>query len=313
MRKLFVGLFAILAIFTGCDDDSDCVNCTGNGGSPTLQNIWPNPDSASWVYDHTMTAWDAEPTIYPLPGAVPSDPIPNWSEVFAYLESNVPPAATTTEAGTMTLTFDGMTTTGSGVTGQNLVQEIIIGSLAGRAATPRDWFLDRAWPSSAGVGSSDRSPMVNEGPILPHGGAWKKSSFDIATYGDFDQNPTWRYLTSNLFVGSTFSLQLLPDLAPNLYLRATVYRQVSVETAVGTFQKALDCLYLVDYGVIAVRNLQGEIVGYVRFIDMGRVVYAPTVGPVYSYERLGVEPGETLSAGLADFTEKLVETNVLDG
>jgi hypothetical protein len=45
---------------------------------------------------------------------------------------------------------------------------------------------------------------------------------------------------------------------------------------------------------------------------MGRVVYAPTVGPVYSYERLGVEPGETLSAGLADFTEQLVETNVLD-
>jgi len=75
MRKLFVGLFAILAIFTGCDDDSDCVNCTGNGGSPTLQNIWPNPDSASWVYDHTMTAWDAEPSYILSPApyrAIPS-------------------------------------------------------------------------------------------------------------------------------------------------------------------------------------------------------------------------------------------------
>jgi hypothetical protein len=91
-----------------------------------------------------------------------------------------------------------------------------------------------------------------------------------------------------------------------------VYRQITVETAVGTFKKALDCLYLVDYGVIAVINPQGEILGYVRLIDMGRVVYAPTVGPVYSYERLGIEPGETLSAGLADFTEQLVETNVLD-
>ncbi len=59
-------------------------------------------------------------------------------------------------------------------------------------------------------------------------------------------------------------VQLLPDIAPDVYLRGTVYRQITVETAIGTFQKALDCLYLVDYGVIAVTDLQGQIIGYVR-------------------------------------------------
>jgi hypothetical protein len=311
MKKLFFGLFAILLIFTGCDDDSDCVNCP-TAGSPTLDNIWPNPDSASWTYNHAMTAWDGEWTLYPTPEDVPDEPVPDWNEVFTYFETNIPPAATMTETGSMTLTFDGMTTTEAGVTAQNLVQEIIIGAGTGRSPASREWLFNRTRPLGAGVGSPDRSPMVNEGPIFLHGGAWEKSSSGIVMYGPFDQDPAWRYLTSNLRVGSSFSLQLLPGIAPNAYLHGTVYRQISAETELGTFKKALDCLYIVDYGITAVTDLQGEIMGYVRNMALGRVIYAPTVGPVYSYERLGVEPGDTLSAGLADVTEQLVETNVLD-
>jgi hypothetical protein len=311
MKKLFFGLFAILLIVAGCDDDSDCVNCPP-AGSPTLDNIWPNPDSASWTYDHAMTAWDAEWTLYPTPDDVPNEPVPDWNAVFTYLETNIPPAATMTEAGSMTLTFDGMTTTEAGVTAQDLVQEIIIGAGAGRSPASRNWLLNRARLLNAGVGSADRSPMVSEGPIFLHGGAWEKSSSGIVLYGPFDQDPAWIYLTSNLRVGSNFSLQLLPGIVPNVYLYGTVYRQISAETELGVFKKALDCLYIVDYGITAVTDLQGEIKGYVRNMALGRVIYAPTVGPVYSYERLGVEPGDTLSAGLADVTEQLVETNVLD-
>jgi hypothetical protein len=212
----------------------------------------------------------------------------------------------------MTLTFDGMTTTGSDVTAQNLVGEIVIGTRSGRAAAGRDWLLGRAQLLGAAMRSPDPSPTVNYGPIMLHGGAWEKSSTGIHTYGDFNQDPTWIYLTSNLRLGANFTHRPLPDIAPNFYLRGTVYRQITVQTAVGTFRKALDCLYMVDYGITATIDLEGHITGYIRYIELGRVIYVPTVGPVYSYERLGVEPGETLSAGLADVTEVLVETNVLD-
>jgi hypothetical protein len=311
VKKLAIGLFAILFVFIGCDEDSDCVNCPGTG-SATLDNIWPNPDSASWTYNHTFREWDGEFTMYPTLEAVPDDPLPSWSEVFTYLESNVPPAATMTEAGTMTLTFDGETPIAAGLTAQNLVQEVVLGSVTGHSTASSRGRLYGTLGSEGKPRLPGFSPTAPERPLFLHGGAWKKTSSGIVMYGRFNEPPSWIYLPSNLRVGAHFSVQILPDIAPDVVLRGTVYRQITVETEIGTFKEALDCLYILDYGISAAIDLQGEVFGYFRTIGMGRVIYAPTIGPIHSYERLGVEPGDTLSAGLADVTEELVETNALD-
>ena len=301
MKALFLGIAAILVVVAGCDDDSDCVNCPPRGvgptPNPTLENIWPNDNGMRWVYDHTAAHWNADVTYYPTEDAVPMHSLPHWYEVFEYLETNVPPQATQTTTGTMTLQFDGLTTTQSGVTAQNLVAEVVTNPRPGRVAPDRDW-------------RRDRSPLVNEGPLVLHGGAWVKSASGIVTYGDIGQEPTWKFLESDLSVGSTFTLQLVPQFKDDAFLHGVVFRQVNVETEVGTFQKALDCLYIIDWGITRVIDLQGQTVGYLRVIDLGRVIYAPRVGPVYCYERGGIQLGESLTAGGGDMTERLSDTNV---
>ena len=146
-------------------------------------------------------------------------------------------------------------------------------------------------------------------PNLIHGGAWEKTAEWIGTYNDLSARLAWKFLADDITVGSEFSYQLVPDFSDDTFLHGRVHRQMSVETEVGTFEKALDCLYILDWGISTATDTQGEVVGYFRVFDYGRVIYAPTIGPVYSSERWTVEPGNPPTPGLEDFTTILIGTS----
>ena len=102
---------------------------------------------------------------------------------------------------------------------------------------------------------------------------------------------------------------MLPALTDDAFLHCRLPRRLDVGTEIGIFDKAIECLYIVDYGVWATTDIYGQPVGYSRSIDYGTVVYAPTVGPVYSYERLLVGVADTLTAGAGDLEIGLIGTN----
>ena len=318
MKTLFLGIVAALVIFAGCDDDSDCVNCVSDWKpllpAPNLTNIWPNADGTSWEFDHVARRLDGTWTLYPTEEAVPKVPLPDWSKVDELLSSDPSSDVLATETGTYTLTFDGTITTQSQVTAQNLRHELVTDSRSGfdLASTDRSRAgIDHVREMRTLLTRPDGAPADGYAPLMIHGGPWKRTSSRIASYSDLSAMPAWTFLTSNLKVGSTFTQQLLPWMTSDLYQHAVVYRQLTVETEVGTFKRALDCLYIVEYGLTVVTNSQGDVLGYVRTIDCGRVIYAPTVGPVYSYERYGIQPEQMGSGGFFDVTEVLTETSLV--
>ncbi len=318
MKTLLLGIAAILLVVAGCDDDSDCVNCVSDWRpltpAPTLTNIWPNADGTSWTYDHALNEWDEGWTFYPTREAVPMVPLPDWSEVYALLNTEHPGGVWMSETGTYTMTFDGQKTTPPGVTAQNLLEDILIDSRSG-AGLASSAVIKRVSDPLRATRSllirGEASATLGNGPIMIHGGAWKRTSSYLATYGDYDKEPAWKFLTSNLNVGSTFSLQLIPWLASGVYLHGHVYRQIAVDTEIGTLKKALDCLYIIDYGISVATDTQGRPVGYFRSIDCGRVIYAPTIGPVYCHEKRGIQPEDPNSHGIAEVIESLVGTSLV--
>jgi len=319
MKGLHLFAVAVLLVFAGCnDDDSDCVNCVSDWRplipSPNLTNIWPNADGTSWEFDHTARQFDGTWFLYPTEDAVPTGPPPGWSKIDEILDTDPSGGVVATETGTYTLTFDGTITTQSQVAAQNLREGFVIDSRSGfdLASSDRDRaVIDPCRAVRTLLRRPDGAPADGYAPIMLHGGPWKRTASRIATYSDLSALPAWTYLTSDLSVGSTFSQQLLPTLATDLYLHGVVYRQIAVETEVGTYKRALDCLYVIDYGITVMTNTQGEPLGYFRTIDCGRVIYVPTLGPVYSYERYGIQPERTDSDGVFDVTEVLSGTNLI--
>ena len=289
MKLLLVTICAALLLLPGCSDD-ECVQCTGQTQEPTLDNIWPNKDKTSWTYAFESRQWDQNVTIYPTRDDIPSGPLPTWSEIFDLVEAHAPKEPYISLTGVYKMRFDGMKTTESGVTAQNLVTEFV-----------RD----------DGQSVQNLAPEVFEQvPIfhyLIHGGAWEKTTEWIGSYGDLNEELAWKFLTSDLSVGSEFSFPLLSMSTEGPMLRGRVHRQIDVKTDIGTFATALDCLYLVDLGILTVVDLEGNVDGYIRVLQYGRVIYAPTSGPVYDYERWGVELGDSLSDGWADVTMSIVQ------
>jgi len=201
--------------------------------------------------------------------------------------------------------FDGMITTQSGVTAQNLADEFFLEDALG---TKR--FEPTNKMPNGPYGIPGGSVQILDVPNLIHGGVWEKTTEWIGIYNDLSSRLAWKFLPEDITVGSEFSYQLIPEFTDHTFLHGRVHRQFDVETEIGTFEKALDCLYILDWGISAVSDIQGQIVGYIRTFDYGRVIFAPTIGPVYSYERWTVEPGTPPTPGLADFTTSLIGTTI---
>jgi hypothetical protein len=213
------------------------------------------------------------------------------------------------------MVFDGDSTTLSGATAQALRDTAYLPAgaralLAGPSSTRaflEAYIEQRATLTggSAGTRSGFLSQIqITPKPILVHGGAWEKTDAYIGTYGDIDTSIAWKFLEADLCPGSEFEFQVS---STGVRVKCRILGKTSVQTEMGSFENGLDCLYVVDLGVIGYGS--GDIfTNYKRHITYGNVIYVPDVGPVYSYERSYVCVRDTLSNGAGDMELDLTAT-----
>jgi hypothetical protein len=330
---LLIALVALAALWSACSDDDEIL-CADPTADPTLENIWPNADGTYWTYKVTVhIRRDLEEafacdSLYNTAEEVP--PAPSLDEVSCLLENHAVADEFDTEIATFRMEFAGDTTSSQGVTGQNL-RELVSPSGGGAPAQPGG----RISPLLAGVyaarpdlraaieqqvgtgGASSLAPGTSVGllgagcfsyacPLLIHGGVWRKTEEWIGVYTSLDTLPAWKFLEADLSDGHEFTHQLIPLLAPDVVLHCRVVGERRAKTDMCTFRKALDCIYLVDYGV-------GQLLGpgalrYYRAFDYGRVLYVPEVGPVYVYERMLACVSDPMGLGVGERTTSLKAT-----
>ena len=102
-----------------------------------------------------------------------------------------------------------------------------------------------------------------------------------ASSGDW----AWWWITADLVPGSTFRLQLIPDLADDVFVNGEV-RTIdgAVMTPAGSFTNAVIVDYVVELGESSITDEGGGVLGTVSFETVGWVAFAPGVGPVASEE-----------------------------
>ena len=271
-------------------------------GAGALDALWPNEDGRFWEYRLALTT--SPSTVEFIPPGVPTPPAPSIWDIAALLRSEsrgrqTLPAGGTTTSGTYRLTFEGRITTKSGAEGQNLTEALVPdvwptepprSTLAG-ASLPAFWaHLAAARPDLApairkrfGLATNGTIYELNR-PILLHGGAWEKTAEHIGTYGDLNLDIAWLYLVADVQPGSTFDLQLVPDLAADVWLHALVLpRRYATRPRPGP--GAVEVLYLIDYGVSQATSPTGEDLGTFRSLEYGTVSYVPGVGPAAVFDR----------------------------
>lgn len=122
---------------------------------------------------------------------------------------------------------------------------------------------------------------LNWWPLLLHGGSFMKSPASIQMWQEEWDHPTWTYLLNDLTQGATFTHQLIPEIADDVFLHGTVDAiDATVETVSGTFEHAVRMRYVIDYGWSTAVNDAGDEVGQFRGETRGHVHYVPNIGPV---------------------------------
>ena len=321
-RSSLVFTVLVLTSFAlGCSSDSDdslfeAILGGGSSDEPaTLENVWPNEDGRTWTYRLDQRTWDPVPErVYATEDSVP--PAPSLDDVEVLLIDHPMGANPVSDAAGYRMRFNGMKTTESGAVGQNLETEVIpLPATSARLrtvqGTPGVGFwrsLVRArpdlaprvaalHPEIARLASKATTADVDP-PLYLFGYAWEKTDAYIGSYGDLNTLLSWLYLEADLTPGHEFTIQLVPDLADDVFLHARVLADKAVTTDLGTVAHAIEVLYEVDYGV-------GEVflpLGYTRTFDYGTITYAPGIGPVATYERNLINVGETIHPGYRELS-----------
>jgi hypothetical protein len=247
---------------------------------PTLDSLWPNEDGKRWTYEGTY-------------------------------EELTPPAEFV--ALSATLTFNGTVPLLGGGTGQNLEEftSVLPTSFAASDMLPGDASRfplgnpPRSLPAFwryLWMGRPDLREAIEDyfesrpdlrvkrdvfwPSLLLSGGQFVKTSTRIGTWSEVEPDFGWWSLTDDLTNGATWSKQLVPSLADDVWLYGTVASvSATVETAAGTFTNAVQMDYLVDQGEQLLTNEQGEVIGTGRSEVSGTVYFVPDVGPVQSFEQ----------------------------
>ncbi len=223
---------------------------------PTLDSLWPNADGLRWDYEFVNT-------------------------------STVDPDFTTPAA----LRLDGAVETAGG-TAQVLYGEHMVPAKA-RPGTANDPLLAALWrarPDLRAAIEARSGRSLDEAtfwwPILLHNGYFMKSSTNIQMWQADWNHATWTYLTDDLTVGATFTQQLIPELADNVFLHGTVEAiDATVATLAGTYEHAVRIGYVIDYGWGDVVDLNTQqVIGRARSETRGHVHFVPGVGPVEMLE-----------------------------
>ncbi len=289
---------------------------------PDLDNIWPNEDGNWWEYSASGKSWMSfeefeaflEANLYESEDLVPAAPaIGEITELFDPVE---PGDVVEFHEGSLRLEFDGTITTASGVTAQNLAETLV---WEGRRESPRGGVLARiavARPDleellglSQEEVAGSRERLIFQHWIL-QGMAFTKTNEFIGGYGDLNQDLAWLVLEANLAIGHEFSIQLVPDLADDIWLHGMIEAHGSWETDEAEFENCVSCVYMIDYGSAGLLgNGPYDILGYYRLIDIGRAIYAPEVGPVFGQELHFIIVLDELSDGVGDQRFTLTESS----
>lgn len=273
-----VTLLAALAAGS-CSKDQDRVTNPG-GPPPTLAEAWPNEDGRTWDYRAIVRQFAfPEFVLFTDPASVP----PVTFDTVAFVLGTLPSGAMTEDTVTFRLQFGGEATLASGITAQQLGEEVIPGPLPEPGLR---WGRDSARPPARSAGG------ISFGKFL-HGGWWHRNSAWIGTHDPTatDTLPIWKFLEADLRPGSNFTFQLVPGLADDVLLRARVVRSLTVQTPQGPVANGIEVHYLVDFGVSEETDNMGLPLGAARHFDCGSVIYAPGVGPVRDDERIGLYIG----------------------
>ena len=322
------------AVIAGCGGDSTPLQpgdttdlgaqaslyATRAAGKVNLDALWPNEDGRRWDYRYAASACEpGPPLLHPTPDEVL--PAPDPEDVLALLGSREHgpsplPVSFIGDGGCQAITepyalrFDGMITTSSGVTAQNLKESMaMVGPASGRLA--RDSWQKRFLAGLAQARPDLRAKLAAQGvgetaqvwfhlPVFLHGYAWEKTAAHVGTYGDVDQKLAWKFLEADLSPGSRFTHQLVPSLADDVFLYGYVVPK-NRQWKLKGFARDVQVVYVLDYGVAVATDASGNVLGYLRGVSYGTVVYAPGVGPVLCAERFGAtsdDPSKTSAGNL---------------
>jgi hypothetical protein len=231
----------------------------------TMAELWPNEDGRGWYYDQHYEAIGSFPQV-----------ADNQIRIF----------------------FDGTTVAPDGIQAQYLRHTLIAGpALEGTTlAEFPDPFLRQAWLARPDLREKIQSALA-EAPcpeyapsgryaVLLNGEfAWVRSTDEVAAWRCNAANTrSWRWLVSDLTIGNTFTLQLLPDFTSDVFLHGTIAAVEPVTVPAGTFQGCVRVDYVIDYGLSVCVDDRGVVTGTTRAETRGSVYYAPNEGPVRSDE-----------------------------
>lgn len=304
--------------FPGCPDDVTGPTKGGGSSGLSMSNLWPNDDGRFWLYRTYSSSIEPEPFEY-LP---PNSTVPEITlgAARALLAQPVTAWGGVTEQYRFQMQFAGTMTTGSGVTAQFLAEsypDIVLSAASPTGSAFPERLRDRiaearpdlrARLGRPGTGVAGR---LAAGPLFIHGYAWSKTTARIGTYGDVDTLLAWKFLESNVHPGHTFRHPLVPSLASDIWLLASVERLVTVDLPDGgRVRNALEVLYVIDYGVGVAVDAMGNVTGQYRQFDYGKVVYVPGVGPVSDLERRMAFLGANMTHGYQELELRLESTGL---
>jgi len=270
-------LAACLLGVVACHED-------GGGGTPLLADAWPHDDGRGWSYETTITEYEPDTT------AGADDALPTFAEAHAALEVPWDIDVVSAEATFYHLLFDGMVTTESGATGQNLeawLDRADSGKGVERCDGERALLgrLAMVRPGLAAAGRLDKTAFASLGPLLLNGYAFAFEDTGYYGYGDLDLRHSWAYLVRSLRPGTEFVQQLVPALADDIWLHGRIWSVQDRTIGGARYRDVVECVSIVDMGLQEVVDEQGNPLGEGRSYMYGRVFYAPDVGPVAFQER----------------------------
>jgi len=255
---------------------------------PTMDSLWPNDDGRAWRYEQHYQEFFPDPKL-----------IDNQVRII----------------------FDGTTTAPNGISTQYLREDLVAGPVLSSAlgATVTDRLLLAVWTARPDLRARiqqavDDAPCPQFHPVgqlaILLGGefAWRKTVDEVAAWRcNVADTRSWLWLVSDLTLGHQFTLQLLPDLATDVYLHGTIAAIEPVTVPAGTY---LDCVrvdYVIDYGMSGCTDESGNLLGTSRGETRGHVHFAPGVGPVESSEQFipYVEVTGSCGAGLVGETSSV--------
>jgi hypothetical protein len=232
---------------------------------PSMSSLWPNQDGLSWEYKQTVER-------------------AAWSAVGADSSETA-----------VRLRFDGTLIVPGGIETQNLVDEGVTPSAPGSGLTGNGALLRNLWLARPDLRNAVRD---RGGPalapeafpweaLLIHGAPYQKTTNEIVTWRDNTEAlKSWIFLVLDLTPGNTFSIQLVPDLASDVFLHGTIGGLENATVPAGSYPGCVRVDYVIDYGQAICTGEGSPDFGSYRGMTQGHVLYAPSVGPILSVEEL---------------------------